>query len=500
LGNVGFIEKRFCDRGFWRNHWSMPEFVLAMVVLGNSLSDTRKTDRDFGIIAEMERVVGWVKQNLNEKRLTKDEHKKWFDMVLNSKTAEEAGGGGRGGGMVYYKRQQSGGEHMIVAHAMKPQKHMVGRRRDGGGNRSQSSQSSIYSKDNDYDELECMMDDESSEEINCMMMGDIQDSPSSMEAPQIAGSVNRFKNAGATYEYTERQFYCTGQISIDYDKNVREKPTKFWLDALEYLLSYFRKPNQLRPHFLSPNFLDASGQIIDTLFIISFMDLPFQKAKPELTPQGDHSLKITPEKNLLLFLRSLKEFGSEKVDLEILLSQKFVDPENMHEYSEVTKQNTIKKVEEFVRGKKYCGRVAITNSSESYWDIRVITEIPQGAIPISPNEYSKSHYVRINPLSAQIVSYYFYFPQEGEFTTFRPIATMEGKLVASATGPRSVKVCEKFETKNVKSIEDILNTGSKADILKFMEDRNIHDPNVFQVSKIYWLMSDPTFFKQAFAI
>jgi hypothetical protein len=49
----------------------MPEFVLAMVVLGNSLSDTRKTDRDFGIIAEMERVVGWVKQNLNEKRLTK---------------------------------------------------------------------------------------------------------------------------------------------------------------------------------------------------------------------------------------------------------------------------------------------------------------------------------------------------------------------------------------------------------------------------------------------
>jgi hypothetical protein len=44
----------------------MPEFVLAMVVLGNSLSDTRKTDRDLGIIAEMERVVGWFKQNLDE--------------------------------------------------------------------------------------------------------------------------------------------------------------------------------------------------------------------------------------------------------------------------------------------------------------------------------------------------------------------------------------------------------------------------------------------------
>ena len=338
------------------------------------------------------------------------------------------------------------------------------------------------------------------EEMNCMMMEDIQDSPSSMEPLHIAGSVNRFKNAGATYEYTERQYYCTGQVSTDYNENVRAKPSKFWLDALEYLLSYFRKPNQLRPHFLSPNFLDASAQIIDTLFIISFMDLPFQKAKPELTPQGDHSLKITPEKNLLLFLRSLKESGSEKVDLEILLNQKFVDPENMYEYSEVTKQNTIKKVEEFVRGKKYCGRVAITNSSESHWDIRVIMEIPQGAIPISPNEYSKSHYVRINPLSAQIVSYYFYFPQEGEFSTFRPIATMNGKLVASATGPMSVKVCEKFETKNVTSIEDILNTGSKADILKFLEDRNIHDPNVFQVSKIYWLMADPTFFKQAFAI
>jgi hypothetical protein len=83
----------------------MPEFILAMVVLGNSLSDTRKTDRDFGIIAEMERVVGWFKQNLNEKRLTKDEHKKWFDMVLNSKTAEEAGDGGRGGGGVDYEIQ-----------------------------------------------------------------------------------------------------------------------------------------------------------------------------------------------------------------------------------------------------------------------------------------------------------------------------------------------------------------------------------------------------------
>jgi len=66
-----------------------------------------------------------------------------------------------------------------------------------------------------------------------------------------------------------------------------------------------------------------------------------------------------------------------------MVSQKFLDPQNLYVYDEKTKRNTIKQVNEFLPRKVYCCRVAVTNSSEEYYGINLITEIPQGALPVN---------------------------------------------------------------------------------------------------------------------
>ena len=99
--------------------------------------------------------------------------------------------------------------------------------------------------------------------------------------------------------------------------------------------------------------------------------------------QGDDNINFKAETPFFIFQKSLKEFNSDREETDILISQKYVDPSNVYDYNEKTKRRTIKQVTEFLPRKVYMGRVAITNSGESEWDLQVIAEIPKGAIPVN---------------------------------------------------------------------------------------------------------------------
>jgi len=51
----------------------------------------------------------------------------------------------------------------------------------------------------------------------------------------------------------------------------------------------------------------------------------------------------------MIFMKTLKEFSAaeKSVDSEILLMQKFVDPDNLYDYDEETGRKKIKPVTEF---------------------------------------------------------------------------------------------------------------------------------------------------------
>jgi hypothetical protein len=82
-------------------------------------------------------------------------------------------------------------------------------------------------------------------------------------------------------------------------------------------------------------------------------------------------------------VKEIKEQKGEKQELDVLVAQRFFDPSDAYLYDEEDPSlKTLKKVDEFLVGKLYASRVSITNSSDCTFQLKVITEIPQGALPV----------------------------------------------------------------------------------------------------------------------
>lgn len=52
--------------------------------------------------------------------------------------------------------------------------------------------------------------------------------------------------------------------------------------------------------------------------------------------------------------------------------------------------------------------------------------------------------------------------------------------------------------KNLETFNDIIVNGSKDDILKFVKEKNILNSNIFEFSKIYWLLREDKEFYEKF--
>ena len=73
-------------------------------------------------------------------------------------------------------------------------------------------------------------------------------------------------------------------------------------------------------------------------------------------------------------------------------------------------------------------------------------------------------------------------------------------IIAKADKIPTIEVVE-FETKNaMSSFDDILRSGNKEEILKFLENKNIFDNRIFDINNILWMLKDKAFFDAAVKI
>jgi hypothetical protein len=229
------------------------------------------------------------------------------------------------------------------------------------------------------------------------------------------------------------------------------------------------------------------------------MDLPFTKPEHS-TKYQESSLDLTAAGNLMIFCKEVTEMAATKTESEILISQRFFDPSERDKM--VSGKRVLKKVSQFLKGKIYGSRVAITNTSDSEFEINVLTEIPQGAIPVDKLDYFKSTTLNLRALTTQIIEFSFYFPSIGEFSVYQASITQDTTLVGTADlgEYKTVKVDQKLTpVVDSDSIMDVLKTGSKADILNFFKTKNLCDPAV-QLADIYFLLKDKDFYQQLLSI
>lgn len=117
-------------------------------------------------------------------------------------------------------------------------------------------------------------------------------------------------------------------------------------------------------------------------------------------------------------------------------------------------------------------------------------------MPLQRTNYQKSENRTLNPYTTQTFDFFFYFPEPGTFRQFPSNITIGDKVVAKAN-ECTLKVVKEIEEVSFETFRDILASGDKNAIFKFIKEANlIAGDKGFNFSDMYWLMQDKDTFQK----
>lgn len=288
-----------------------------------------------------------------------------------------------------------------------------------------------------------------------------------------------FEELEKTKEYAERAYYS---------KVTSFSPNLFWSDLAKHLAK-----NGTEQPFLTQNFIYAASSHVEMIGVLTFMTLAFQSGNYGYSSVGGRGVKITAESNILVLHKEIKE-GEPQINSNILIAQRFFDPSDRYTHSDQDPSLVLEKdPKEFVINKIYGCQVVVTNCSIARQEFQVLTEIPEGAIPVKTLDYTKSHTMALRAYKTNSVEYFFYFPAPGSFKVYPANVAKDGVVFAIAK-VQEFKVLKESTSTSLETLDDILLKGSKTDILSFISTKNIWNPQVFNKANIYWLLKDRDFY------
>lgn len=62
----------------------------------------------------------------------------------------------------------------------------------------------------------------------------------------------------------------------------------------------------------------------------------------------------------------------------------------------------------------------------------MLTEVPEGSIPVKNIDYTKSQPVNLSPYKTEIIEVFFYFPKMGNFSIYPANVAKDGQVYAVA--------------------------------------------------------------------
>ncbi|MBL8842959.1 MAG: hypothetical protein JNL90_15680 [Planctomycetes bacterium] len=261
-------------------------------------------------------------------------------------------------------------------------------------------------------------------------------------------------------------------------------PNLFWLD---YALRAPERP------FVSPSVVEASGSLLEMLFALALLDLPFEAGKHEVVA-GDGRRTLRAATPLLLVRKELEESALAADAAPLLIGQNFFRVDDRWRYEGSERRDAFV-TGEFLADVAYGCQVVVTNPTSSARTAEVLLQVPAGAIPVARSHATRSVVVALAPYATQALEYAFYFPVTGRFAHYPAHASEGGKLAAFAS-PRTLDVVARPTTVDTTSWEHVSQQGSAAEVLAFLDRANLqrHD-----LARIAWRMKERDFFAAAIA-
>ena len=218
-----------------------------------------------------------------------------------------------------------------------------------------------------------------------------------------------FEKPGVAKEYKERHYY----IQAHKNQNI-ENP--LWLDFAEHILK-----NKSFENFLSKYVLYNTIDFNEFLLILSVIGLPVESLKHEYNRiPGSRFISITLNSNLILFTKELTE-TQLSLNNKLLISQNVAD--EVHNEMIVNTNNC-------VVGITYSHQSIVTNISNKSINFELFIQIPQGAICLDSTYYTNSIKLKLNPYQTQNHKTFFYFPNEGKYPQYHPVACKNSTIIS----------------------------------------------------------------------
>ena len=282
-----------------------------------------------------------------------------------------------------------------------------------------------------------------------------------------------YQEIGAVKEWVENNYY---KLPIEQHVASLVEINAFWNDFAAHT----------EGAFISANIAEAAGNFTEMMYAISVLDLPFESGKIDSKIE-DGKLVMKPENDLILFHREIEETPAVDSNL-VLINQKFFDLRNRYRMEGNEKVEKYIS-EEFQTGQVYGARIIINNPSGRNRKLEVLTQIPEGAIPLNSSEETMSSLLNLNAYSTQTVEYYFYFPFKGKYRHFPVHISQEGEL-AGYVAPFSFNVVDEPTKIDKSTWNYISQNGTDVEVLQYLENNNL---NRTDLSLTAWRMKNADF-------
>ena len=286
-----------------------------------------------------------------------------------------------------------------------------------------------------------------------------------------------FQQMDATKEYAETHYYGL--------KTIKEFSTRVPLCLFWAELAQAAKSESLT--VLSSSVLHCTTNLTTFIAALAFSDLPLQSSKHGFLSQG-LGIRIKAASKFLAFHKSMDE-TTAAFQGSALCAQRFFNPRDRY-FTNATGEKEELPVKEFLAGMVYGSQVIITNISVASLSAHVLVQVPEGALPIAKQDYTKSHIIGLNSYETKTLEYFFYFPAPGEYPQ-APVNVSVGAEVICVSQAFKFTVAASKSILLEDSLQDIAASGDMDKALTFLRKTNPHTANAYaQLSSLLWMLRD----------
>ncbi|MCA9079854.1 MAG: DUF4200 domain-containing protein [Planctomycetaceae bacterium] len=281
-----------------------------------------------------------------------------------------------------------------------------------------------------------------------------------------------FRQLDPTWEWAENNYH---HLTIGQQNAELITVNGFWKD--------FAAHDPAQP-FLSTSLAEASRNFPEMLLALAVLDLPFKAAEHQSELDGAQ-LTLTPGGPVVVFHEEVQSAEAPPAASTVLVSQNFFkhgDRHRMENGEQVDKFVT----EEFLIHTVYGAQIVITNPTSARQKLNILTQIPQGAIPVLNTLATNTRHLDLEPFHTQTLEYHFYFPAADDFVHF-PVQVARNEQLVAAADPFMFHVVNEPTQIDTESWDHISQHGTLAQVTQFLSTHNIDEVNL---DRIAWRMHD----------